>query len=850
MRFTQPLLLVAFVMLPWILTRGKRARLSRPVIVLRLATFAALVLAAAGSSIWFGSGGAAVVFLLDHSASVPAREAIAALAKASAHTERMRAEDSAAVVLFGAEAVVDQPLAHRALGRDITSRVSAGATNLEAAIRVARTMLPREGAARIVLMSDGRETIGDAVAEAWLASAGGITLDVMPLGRTRAAATVIELRGPASVRVGEPFSLTAILHGAAGSSADVAFAQGEKSIGTQRATVDRTNTAAVAVEQRIAAPGPVTYTAAASGSGIVNAEAGAVVLATAQPAVLYVSGGETPLRGILDPAAYRLDVASPQELPASTDRLAAFDAIVLDDVAADELSERQSRALVEYVERAGGGVLLRGNERTLEPSGFTRTAIDAILPVDLRRRSGSRAPDLALAVVFDKSGSMDDAVGDVTKIELARRAVAAVQEVLPAGDSLGVIAFDGSPTVVAPLAAGHNADDLRSRLRGISANGPTAIAPAVRMAYDWLRSSRAARRQILLLSDGRTNAEDAAQLLTLAATPDVTLSVVATGTDVDRELFRDVAARGRGAVFFPDDVRKLPDILAREAARASGGWRVRETFVVRNPSTHPVMTGIDSGTLPSLGGYVASALRPAAEAPLQSHLGDPVLAVWRRGLGRVAVFTGDMAPSFQRWPAYARLWRQTVRWIGRAETASTLAAHLDTRASGATLVIDAVDEHGRFLNNYSGRGVVTTPSGEQRAIEIRHSAPGQYEASFDLHQSGPYVVAADLRNALVGAAEMTLRRGFYWLPAAEQPGAGADMARLQEIAAAGGGKILADGESPFDRPRTPAYRDVTTVLAALALVLFIADVAIRRGVTLGAIRQWRRRVESREAPAA
>lgn len=842
MRFAQPLMLVLLPLLAWIVWRGRRAGVRRAVVLLRVAAAAALVLAAAGLSLRYANGSAAVVFVVDRSASIPAREQLAAVARAARHTTQMHAGDRAALVLFGGDAVVDRPLAARPLAPEAGSAVPQGATDVEQALRVARTILPAEGTRRIVLLSDGRETQGDAAMEARTAAAAGINVDAVALAiRTDGAPRISDVRAPATVRVGEAFRIAVHVQGHAGSSADVIVRRGGARIGVLRAKMDGSGAAVVAVEDRADVAGPVTYTAGVmSPSADDSAEAGAVVIASGTPAILYVSGAESPLRGVLDPSAYRIHTVTPVSLPAAAGALTAYDAVVLDDVAAGDMSESQARVLAEYVERIGGGLLLRGSERVLDPSGYTRSPLGAALPIDLRHRRGSRAPDLALAIVFDKSGSMDDMTEGVTKIELARRAVVAVQEVLPAGDSLGVIAFDAQPSIVAPLAAGHDAEDLRRRLRQIDANGPTAIAPAVKLAYEWLRASRAARRQILLLSDGRSTPEDAAALLAMSTTPGVSLSVVATGADVDRALFRDLAARAGGRVFFPDDVRSLPEILAREAARASGGWRVTERFVARVPNPHPLLAGIDRSDAPTLDGYVAAAARTGAETPLESHLGDPLLAVWRFGLGRVAVFTGDLSPVLQRWPAYTRLWRQTIRYVGRGPSSSILDARLEPRHSGAALVVDAVDERGAFLNGLSGSGTITTPSGESRAVAMRQTAPGQYEAAFEPTSSGAHVVALELRDES-GARELMVRRGLYWLPPAERPGLGADLPNLTAIVQNGGGRVLGQADDPFDVERQPAYRDVSNILAVLALILFVIDIAMRRGVTLKLLRGLGRR---------
>lgn len=213
------------------------------------------------------------------------------------------------------------------------------------------------------------------------------------------------------------------------------------------------------------------------------------------------------------------------------------------------------------------------------------------------------------------------------------------------------------------------------------------------------------------------------------------------------------------------------------------------------------------------------------------------------------MFTGDLSPVLQRWPAYARLWRQTVRWVGRGDTASGVEVRLEPRAAGAALVIDAVDERGAFVNGLTGGGTIATPSQENRPVAARQTAPGRYEAAFEPSASGAHVVALALRDES-GTRELAVRRGLYWLPAAERPGAGVDLAGLTEIARNGGGRVLAEADSPFDLERQPAYRDVSGLLAALSLVLFLADTAVRRGITPAVLRRIGHRDDERKGAAA
>ena len=80
--------------------------------------------------------------------------------------------------------------------------------------------------------------------------------------------------------------------------------------------------------------------------------------------------------------------------------------------------------------------------------------------------------------------------------------------------------LDVGVAFVAGVAAVHvqrAQEVVRDALARVTAGGSTAIAPALERALAWLEASRpGARRQVLLLSDGRTSEADADRIRTLA----------------------------------------------------------------------------------------------------------------------------------------------------------------------------------------------------------------------------------------------------------------------------------------------------------------------------------------------
>jgi hypothetical protein len=138
------------------------------------------------------------------------------------------------------------------------------------------------------------------------------------------------------------------------------------------------------------------------------------------------------------------------------------------------------------------------------------------------RMSGAPAPDerIALAVVFDTSGSMRDPLGGGAganrdaKYRVAQRAFNAVIDRLEAFTkdatakplSVGVYVFRDTHAVVALPLAPFDAARLRQWLGSMRPDGSTPLGDALFLAGQDLLATAAASRHILVLTDGANTA--------------------------------------------------------------------------------------------------------------------------------------------------------------------------------------------------------------------------------------------------------------------------------------------------------------------------------------------------------
>jgi len=118
---------------------------------------------------------------------------------------------------------------------------------------------------------------------------------------------------------------------------------------------------------------------------------------------------------------------------------------------------------------------------------------------------GVAAEPQALVLVLDRSGSMTQSAGEVSKIERVRHVVELLVSLFadrPA-DELALATFSSSATLDRPFGAPPN--NLVSAIAGVQAIGSTSIGAGLQTASLAMQSTKILSRIIIVLSDGKEN---------------------------------------------------------------------------------------------------------------------------------------------------------------------------------------------------------------------------------------------------------------------------------------------------------------------------------------------------------
>ena len=719
-------------------------------------------------------------------------------------------------------------------------------SNLQSAVQLAYGLFPPGHLRRAVLLSDGGQTEGDLLAEASRAAELGVHLFTHPYseGAPRELA-VTNLDIPERLRVGEPFPIRAHVYSTTATTARVRLYQGETLNGLDGVREVELTAGDNVVEMRsvVRVAGPVTYSFTLEPHEADRFEANnrfaTTVVVPGRPTVLYVEGSEgraSYLASALSAGDFEVDVRSPRAIPTSLRELERFDFFILSDVSADQVTLTQQDAIERYVRDLGGGFLMAGGENAFGLGGWQGTRIERLLPVRMDAERRRDQPSLALALVIDKSGSMNG-----QKMDLAREAAIATVEMLGADDYISVVGFDSQPERVVRMQSARNRIHIVRDISRLAARGGTAIFPALDMAYQDLVVTRARIKHVILLTDGQTQEQGIPELVSAMRAEGITVSTVGLGSDVNRALLQQAANLGGGRSYFTQDPHNIPRIFMRETSTVARSNVVEEYFRPTLGAPADFLRGVDLGSAPYLHGYVATRAKPSpAQVVLVSDLGEPILARWRVGLGWSMAWTSDVknrwSVEWLRWPGYSRFWAQLVREHMRQRRRQTLDMTAEVLDGEVRAVVDAIGADDQFLNGLESSLHVEGPMGQRRGSEprvdeeheMRQTAPGRYEARFPLEEFGSFVLTAEHHRDGVTVAESSAQlvnpypREYMTL----EP----DVGLLTRAASLTGGAVDPSPEQIFDPgdEHIRHHEELWPKLLFAALFLFVLDLLLRR----------------------
>lgn len=781
--------------------------------------------------------------------------------------------DKAIVLFFADQAVWSNDALTSPTANVSAARLNSNQTNLAAALRMGGELLMTdELPGRLLLLSDGIPTTGDALEAASQLARQNIPVDVVitdanAWGNSQNEVRVVSMDAPPVLRQGEPFNIEVMIHS-------------EQAMPEATLTLTHPAGQEVLAEDTISLePGPNLFTFSAVADTVGPRTYQAIITAAADrfaennslgvftqvypaPKILVVADEPALADNFavqLQEAGYETTITRPADLSDRLSALEGYDGMVLLDVSAKSLALEQMIAIEEFVRSLGRGLVLTAGRNSFALGGYDGTPLANLLPVTLEPPPREERPPVALLLVIDHSGSMVEDRGDLpTALALAKEAAIRATDILGLEDYIGVMMFDNKFDWIVPFQQIENGVELlkiQQRLARIPGGGGTRILQALEIAIPAFieQQQTATARHIVLLSDGKSfdgdkTLEDYDKLVDAAREANITLSAIAITNEADTELMAHLAERGRGRYHFAHTPDELPALTISESDILRSQALQEGDFKAAIYAPHPIVRGIflplpapNRREAPALSGYLAMTPKPEAEVALQVGPGDPLLSVWGYGLGRVAVWSSDTGKewttAWRNWPDFNPFVSQIVGYTLPAPDLGLLQVETGFESDGVVVLTAAGVTAAAFpVERARTVSTVTQPGGQQNQFRLQQVAPGRYERRLRLPAGAVYQSA--VTQARGDEPDETTISGFVVPYPAEYdvPANGAGASLLTQIAALTGGQTfkfgqfpgVSDAASPKVSTLTTKPVDVWPWLLLAALVLWPLEIAWRR----------------------
>lgn len=569
----------------------------------------------------------------------------------------------------------------------------------------------------------------------------------------------------------------------------------------------------------------------------------------ASPRVLFVNDPEAANTGFVDllrAGGISADEVTPSTLPTNLGGLQTYDVIFLNNLLAKALSTEQMLALKVFVARQGGGLVFLGGLNSYTLGGYQHSILEPLLPVKLEPPPRLERPPTTFIIIFDRSDSMDAPQPEIPAIVLAREAAMRAIEIVDRDDYIGVITYGSDvrwDVPMAPTGGGLALRKAQDAVSQVEAYGSTMMYRALSTAVEEFEARQPTETGlILLLSDGQSSdgsAADFQEMAYQAQTLGLSISTIILGDDERAaQLMATIASEATGRYHRVLNAADLPRIMIEEG-QAARGDNVQEGITGLSPGDegHPLLSGLNLAGLPVLRGYNALTSRReegAEDILVSSAFGDPVLAGWQYGLGRVVVWTGDdgadWASSWLSWNGSVNFWAQVVRYAllnPMSEQAQVAIKTTNGQLDVAVQLRDLLNKP----NNWAEPELIYADEAEaMRSFVIPQVGPGAYELQTDLPPAGSYRAIIRYKEGEIqmeAPAAFAVNYPGEWQPSEVQD----SQVTLESWADLSGGQIvgLEDLSATTEVPRLPvedAY--LLRQLIGILIIYWLLEIALRR----------------------
>lgn len=733
------------------------------------------------------------------------------------------------VVVFGNNQIYALELGD---DRDLVlNKVDAQATNLETAMEYAADQLPTEMAGRMILLSDGKQTDGDADRMARYLATKGIRMDAVYFDTTQPQTPEVQISNvsaPEDVYAGQPVVFTVELESNTDANVSVFLYDGNLSAGRADGMI-KAGSAVFELEITPETAGTHDYEVLLKADQDTleqNNTTHVGVKVIGQSSVLVIADS-TKNAETLKEALPGCSVTTivPRQAPKTIIELCNYEQVILSNVNYRQMPEGFDDLLAEYVEKYGRSVLVAGGEDTMMFGGMEKTKLEQMLPVELTLKENDEAKSVAIMLVIDCSGSMTQRGSP--NLSLAKQGAIQCIESMTSNDQIGLVAFNVTAYLQSPLVQGteENKATLNRIVSGFSTYRGTYYTDAVIMAHNELNKSDADIRHIMFLSDGEPQDRGYMEAVEAAAADGITVSTIGLG--YSGYLLSQMAERGGGRYYYVSQATSLPEIMLSETKQVAVNSKIEGQFQPVVAVDSNITADLEDGVLPELTGYLGTTLKENAVAYLTIGDKHPLYASWDYGQGRVSCFMSDLNKKWsESWfsdaAGLAVIQGMVDNTLGDAHSTSSLQAEVSLRGQTATVTVTTAEPTQDTLS--------LRVAGEEKDYPLTQTEPGKYTLDLRLIKSGVYelmITQTDSGDVMVDHLETLVSVPY---PAEYNVFADAGETLLQTICSYSGGLLFTDMQALalLEIPNVGEVLDPLIPFAIICCLLMVVDIAIRK----------------------
>lgn len=691
-------------------------------------------------------------------------------------------------------------------------------TNIEQSLQLASGIVNSKKATRLVLLTDGNETKGNALEFASKFKGSNISIDVVPFHQP--VSTDVSLKSfvtPQVAYVGEQQQLVTEVHASAANKGELLLYENDKLV--HREAVELAQGSNVFTYKHTAtAEGLVKYEAVVQveqDAIFENNKLTSITMVQSEPHLLIVNGygSASPIAAALGKQSISFDVVDAQSLPNELSSYLQYNAIIFDNVPGHLVGEAKMNVIEQAVKNFGVGFTMVGGENSFGLGGYFKTPIETLLPVEMEIKGKEQLPSLGLVIVLDRSGSMYG-----SKLELAKEAAARSVEMLRDEDTLGFIAFDDRPWEIIETGPLNNKEEAVDTILSVTPGGGTEIYGSLARAYESLADLKLQRKHIILLTDGQSQSGNYEDLIAEGKENGVTLSTVAIGQDADANLLEALSEMGSGRFYDVVDEQTIPSILSRETAMIS------RTYIEDNPFYPTIYNASGWNTLfangvPRMNAYIGTTAKQGASVIAESEKDDPVLAQWQYGLGKTFAFTSDSTGKWTgdwaRWQDWGTFWQTLISQM--LPSYNDVAYDVRLESDGSFVITDPTNE-AAFLDI-----VAVNEAGEELETQLEAISASQIRAVVQAEPGLIFFRIADEDQAIFQAGISVPYSAEYELRPVNDK-------LVEELTKQTGGSVLKEPKDVFREftKKGADRQNIATWLILAGMLLFFIDITIRR----------------------